>query len=101
VVLLGVGEAGVGAIDDFGPQAAPALLVVGEELIGPGGGGLTNTHQAVQGQAEAGLAVGAATWVDLAQEVEMEQGPDLADRFAARRAGIEGLVEKGPESATE
>jgi hypothetical protein len=77
------------------------LLVVGEQLIGLGGGGLANAHQGVQGQAETGLALGAGALVDRAQVVETEQGPDLADRFAAGRARIEGLVEKGPEGATE
>jgi hypothetical protein len=65
------------------------------------GGGHRDPHAAerVQGQALAGLAVGAGALIDGALVVEGKESLDWADDFAAGGFGLEHLVEEAKEGA--
>jgi hypothetical protein len=62
---------------------------------------VTEALEGVQGQAETSLAVGAAAVANSALALEGEESLDLVDHFPTGTAGVEDLVEKAPESATD
>src|SRR5436309_1902813 len=101
LVLRSVGQRHGGAVDDFGPQAIPEFLRLGQELLGLGGDGMANALEPLQGQAQAGLAIAAGGFIDRLCRVEAKEGLNLPDHFPAGAAGIEDLIEKAPEGAPE
>ena len=68
-------------------------------LLAGGGQCDPGAAECVQGQPLAGLAVGAAVFIDPALVMEGEEGLDLADDFAAGGFGFEDLVEEAKEGA--
>ncbi len=91
----GVGRADSRAVDDLGAQAMPEL---GHGFAG-GSHADPQAAERVQGQALAGLTVGAGVFIDPARVVQTEQGLDLADDFATGGIGLEHLVEEAKEGA--
>src|SRR5208282_5081411 len=76
-----------GAIGHFEPPAPPPLLVLGQELLGMISSGGAGALEDFQGQAFAGLAIGAGALVHGGgQAGATEQGLNLAHDYAARRA---------------
>jgi hypothetical protein len=80
-------------------EAEPILSGVGEESFNVPGDGMAEAGERVQGQAQAGLAVGTGARVDVAEAVVLEEGTNVADDLAARTTGMEDLIEEAPESA--
>ena len=99
MILFGVRGAGGGAVDDFGAQAKPEGLGLGQEFFGVSGDGHPEALEGVQGQAAAGLAVAAGACVDGPQVVKGEEGLHLADGLAAGASGIERLGAEATEGA--
>ena len=96
-----VGQSHSGAINDFGTQAVPELLDIRQEFISTSSHRMANALQNIQRQAETGLTIGAGGFIDAALVMETKQGLDLSDDFTAGAAGIEGLIKKAPEGATQ
>jgi hypothetical protein len=100
LVGRGVGQAQGGTIGDLEPPAPPELAVVGQELFGVLGSGVAGALEDFQGQAFAGLAIGAGALVHRGGQVgATEQGLNLAHHFAAGGGGMEHLPEKAPKGA--
>jgi hypothetical protein len=99
LVLGRVGSGDAGAVDDLGVEAAPIPWGAGEERFDARRDGMAEAGERVQGQAPAGLAVGAGARVDVAEAVEPEAGAGVADDLAAGAAGMEDLIEEAPEGA--
>jgi hypothetical protein len=66
-----------------------------------GGHGHSQALEGVQGQSFSGLAVGAVALIDGALVVEGKERLDLADDLAAGAMGVENLIKKPKESATQ
>ena len=62
---------------------------------------MANALQNIQRQAETGLTIGAGAFIDGAPVMETKQGLDLSDDFTAGAGGVEGLIKKAPEGATQ
>ena len=80
-------------------EAEPSLAGLRQELFDARGNGMAQPAEGIQGQSQAGLAIGAGAAVDGAEAVELEEGAGVADDFAAGAAGVQDLVEETPEGA--
>jgi hypothetical protein len=69
--------------------------------LGVSGGGAPQAGQPVQEQASAGLAKAAGIPVDRALVVEGKECLDLPDDLAAGALGVQDLIEKAKEGASQ